>query len=82
MSELNLLAPAIVALVLCVCGLGALYWLTHNRPIYAPPAPPHEQAEEAQDVLPFDELKTQEELREAIRSKRTAYDRIPERQQS
>lgn len=67
MSELSLLAPAIVAVVLCVFGLGSLYWFTHNRPVFAPPSDP---AEEAQDTLPFDELKTDEELRAALRANR------------
>lgn len=59
-----MLAPFIVAAVLCVAGLLWLRWITHNRPILVrTPAP----EEDDQDRLPFDELKSQDELRDALR---------------
>lgn len=55
MTDLSVLAPFIVAAVLCAMGLFGLHWMMHNKPTLVRPAPELPPLEEEQERLPFDE---------------------------
>jgi hypothetical protein len=53
LTEISMLAPFIVAAVLCAAGVFGLRWITHNRPTLIRAA--SDNGEEGQSNLPFDE---------------------------
>lgn len=73
-SQLAPYAPGIMGLLFAAVAFLSVRHIAANRAVFVPPAPPSEQAEEAQDVLPFDELKTTDELRAELRRQREQFE--------